>query len=183
MIGIGQDQPIGQAMSRAMGKGEARGWNALGAQQGVVGDHTQREHHAQAWHAGKLGLQEAIAGAVFDRQRQVFRRYAAYLIGDAAAGELPAILGVLTIGATREAVFQQGRIEQLAGIIPGERPPGAIWAIASTSIRTANLNGVDPQAWLTDVLEQMVSGKVNSRSLASLLPWAWRDTKCAELAA
>jgi hypothetical protein len=38
-------------------------------------------------------------------------------------------------------------------------------------------------AWLADVLEQMVSGKVNNRSLASLLPWAWRDAKRAELAA
>jgi hypothetical protein len=47
----------------------------------------------------------------------------------------------------------------------------------TTLIRTAILNSVDPQAWLTDVLEQMVSGKVNSRSLASLLPWAWRDAK------
>jgi hypothetical protein len=60
---------------------------------------------------------------------------------------------------------------------------GEDWAIAATLIRTAILNGVDPQAWLTDVLEQMVIGKVNSRSLASLLPWAWRDAKRAELAA
>jgi hypothetical protein len=33
------------------------------------------------------------------------------------------------------------------------------------------------------VLEQMVSGKVNSRSLVSLPPWAWRDAKRAALAA
>jgi hypothetical protein len=55
--------------------------------------------------------------------------------------------------------------------------------IAAMLIRTAILNGVDPQAWLTDVLEQMVSGRVNSRSLASLLPWAWRDAESAALAA
>jgi hypothetical protein len=30
------------------------------------------------------------------------------------------------------------------------------WAIATTLIRTATLNGVDPQAWLIDVLEQTV---------------------------
>jgi hypothetical protein len=41
----------------------------------------------------------------------------------------------------------------------------------------------DLEAWLTAVLEQMVSGKVNSRRLASLLPWAWRHVKRAELAA
>jgi hypothetical protein len=33
------------------------------------------------------------------------------------------------------------------------------------------------------VLEQMVGGKVNSRSLASLLPWAWRDAKRTAVAA
>jgi hypothetical protein len=57
------------------------------------------------------------------------------------------------------------------------------WAIATTLIRTATLNGVDPQAGLIDVLEQTVSRKMNSRSLAPLLPWAWRDAKRAELAA
>jgi hypothetical protein len=33
------------------------------------------------------------------------------------------------------------------------------------------------------VLEQMVSGKVNNLSLASLLPWAWRDAKRHAIAA
>jgi hypothetical protein len=43
--------------------------------------------------------------------------------------------------------------------------------------------GARHQAWLTDVLEQMVNGKVNRRSLESLLPWVWRDAKCAAVAA
>ena len=70
-----------------------------------------------------------------------------------------------------------------AALFAGSEGGGENWAIAATLIRTAILNGVDPQAWLTGVLEQMVSGKVNSFSLASLLPWAWRDAKRAELAA
>ena len=32
------------------------------------------------------------------------------------------------------------------------------WAIAMTLIQTAKLNGVEPMAWLTDVLERVVSG-------------------------
>jgi transposase InsO family protein len=119
---------LGQAVLCAMSEGKARGWNALGAQQGVMRHNTQREHHAQAWHAGEFRLQEAIAGADFDRQRQVFRRHAAHRIGDAAAGQLHAILGVLAIGAAGQAIFQQGRVKQLAGIIPGEGPPGPIGA-------------------------------------------------------
>jgi hypothetical protein len=34
-----------------------------------------------------------------------------------------------------------------------------------------------------NVLERMVSDKVNNRRLASLLPWAWCDAKRAALAA
>ncbi len=48
------------------------------------------------------------------------------------------------------------------------------WAIAMTLIRTAKLNGVDPMAWLTDVLERVVSGRTKSHELESLLPWNWK---------
>jgi hypothetical protein len=36
---------------------------------------------------------------------------------------------------------------------------------------TARLNGVEPLAWLTDVLERMVSGRTKANELARLLPW------------
>ena len=48
------------------------------------------------------------------------------------------------------------------------------WAIAMTLIQTAKLNGVDPMAWLTDVLERVVSGRTESHELTSLLPWNWK---------
>ena len=47
------------------------------------------------------------------------------------------------------------------------------WAIAMTLIQTAKLNGVDPMAWLTDVLEQIVSGRTKANELHTLLPWMW----------
>ena len=47
------------------------------------------------------------------------------------------------------------------------------WAMAMTLIQTAKLNGVEPMAWLTDVLERMVSGRTTIRDLPSLLPWNW----------
>ena len=47
------------------------------------------------------------------------------------------------------------------------------WAIAMTLIQTAKLNGVDPMAWLTDVLERMVSGQTKAHQLETLLPWNW----------
>ena len=41
-------------------------------------------------------------------------------------------------------------------------------------VATAKLNGVEPQAWLTDVLERVVSGRTKARELARLLPWTWQ---------
>jgi transposase len=84
---------------------------------------------------------------------------------------------------TVEREIRPVAVTRKAALFAGSEGGGENWAIATTLIRTAILNGVDPQAWLTDVLEQMVSGKVNNRSLASLLPWAWRDAKRVELAA
>jgi hypothetical protein len=35
----------------------------------------------------------------------------------------------------------------------------------------AKLNGVEPMAWLTDVLERIVSGRTKAHELQDLLPW------------
>jgi transposase len=53
------------------------------------------------------------------------------------------------------------------------------WAIAMTLIQTAKLNGIDPMAWLTDVLERVVSGRTRSHELESLLPWNWTPQNAA----
>ena len=56
------------------------------------------------------------------------------------------------------------------------------WAIAMTLIQTAKLNGVDPMAWLTDVLQRIVSGRTKSHELHTLLPWNWSATNNVALA-
>ncbi len=53
------------------------------------------------------------------------------------------------------------------------------WALAMTLIQTAKLNGVDPMAWLTDVLERIVSGRTKAHELDTLLPWNWQPSRCA----
>jgi len=45
-------------------------------------------------------------------------------------------------------------------------------AIAFTLIETAKLNNVDPQAWLTSVLERIADHKINR--IDELLPWNWK---------
>src|SRR3954464_11240055 len=48
------------------------------------------------------------------------------------------------------------------------------WAIVASLVATAKLNGVEPLAWLPDVLERMVSGRAKAHELERLLPWAWK---------
>jgi hypothetical protein len=38
-------------------------------------------------------------------------------------------------------------------------------------VATARLDGVEPSAWLTDVLERTVSGRSEAHELERLLPW------------
>lgn len=51
------------------------------------------------------------------------------------------------------------------------------WAIVATLIQSAKLNDVEPLAWLTDVLEQIVAGRTKRHELGSLLPWNWKPAK------
>ena len=53
----------------------------------------------------------------------------------------------------------------------GSEGGGKSAAIAYTLIQTAKLNGVDPQAWLTDVLSRIADHKITK--LDDLLPWRY----------
>ncbi len=60
-------------------------------------------------------------------------------------------------------------------LFAGADSGGRHWAIVATLIQTAKLNDVDPMAWLTDVLERIVSGRTKQNQLRSLLPWIWKN--------
>jgi transposase len=48
------------------------------------------------------------------------------------------------------------------------------WAILASLVNTAKLHELDPQAYLTDVLERIVSGQTKSHQLQELLAWNWK---------
>ena len=48
---------------------------------------------------------------------------------------------------------------------------GKAAAIAYTLVETARMNGVDPEAWLTWVLERLPDHKINR--IEELMPWNW----------
>jgi len=49
-------------------------------------------------------------------------------------------------------------------------------AIAFTLIEIAKFNGVDPEAWLTDVLSRTADYKINR--IDELLPWNYLAGEC-----
>jgi hypothetical protein len=53
------------------------------------------------------------------------------------------------------------------------------WAIAKPLIQTCKLNNVEPLAYLTDVLQRIVSGRTKSHELRTLLPWDWHPDSAA----
>ena len=76
------------------------------------------------------------------------------------------------------------RVERISDLYLASQDPGIMrsrrMAVPATGrssaslISTAKLNGVEPLAWLTDVLERMVSGRAKTHRLDTLLPWAWK---------
>ena len=53
----------------------------------------------------------------------------------------------------------------------GSEGGGKAAAIAYTLIETAKLNGIDPQAWLTDTLTRLADHKITRSD--ELLPWRY----------
>ncbi|MBW6426139.1 IS66 family transposase [Rhizobium sp. XQZ8] len=61
----------------------------------------------------------------------------------------------------------------------GNERGGKSFAILASLVNTAKLNGVDPEAWLVDVLERIVSGNLKANEMESLLPWTWKAKRDA----
>jgi hypothetical protein len=56
----------------------------------------------------------------------------------------------------------------------GNERGGKTFAILASLVNTTKLNSVDPEVWLADVLERIISGKVKASEMECLLPWNWK---------
>lgn len=66
-------------------------------------------------------------------------------------------------------------------LFAGSARGGETWAVLASLVNSARLNGLDPETWLADVLEQIVSGSIPVNRLDELLPWNWkadREARC-----
>ena len=66
-------------------------------------------------------------------------------------------------------------------LFAGSDRGGARAAVMYTLIGTAKLKGVDPQAWLADVLDRIAD--IPQTRLHELLPWHWKAGQHQALAA
>jgi transposase len=57
-------------------------------------------------------------------------------------------------------------------LFAGHDQGAANWACIASLVESCKLNGVDPQAYLTDVLTKLVNLWPAAR-LDELMPWAW----------
>ena len=62
-------------------------------------------------------------------RRLVFRRHAAHGVGDARVDQRQPVVDAFVVVAARERKFLQRRVKKVAGIVAGERPPGAVGAL------------------------------------------------------
>lgn len=68
-------------------------------------------------------------------------------------------------------------------LFSGDEGGGETWAILASLLNTAKLHDVDPETYLADVLERMVSGATKNNRLDELLVWNWKAAREAERAA
>lgn len=74
---------------------------------------------------------------------------------------------------TVERTMRPQKLTAKNSLFAGSDSGGRNWAMVASLIESAKLNGVEPFAWLTDVLERMVAGHPAKR-LDELLPWNWK---------
>ena len=59
----------------------------------------------------------------------------------------------------------------------GNEGGGETWAILASILNTAKMHGVDPETYLADILERMVSGATTNNRLHELLVWNWKAAR------
>ena len=74
---------------------------------------------------------------------------------------------------TVERTIRPIALNRKNALFAGSEGGGRRWAIISSLLETAKLNGVEPFAYISDVLERMVNGHPANR-IADLLPWNWK---------
>ena len=67
-------------------------------------------------------------------------------------------------------------------LFAGSDSGGERWAVLASLINTCKLHDIDPQTYIADVLDRIVSGRTRVNALRELLPWEWKAAREAATA-
>jgi transposase len=79
---------------------------------------------------------------------------------------------------TVERLIRPIALNRKNALFAGSDQGGAHWGVVASLVETAKLNGVDPHAYLSDVLTKLVGGWPMSR-IDELMPWTYANTASA----
>src|SRR5262245_7491520 len=92
----------------------------------LMGYNAERQDGAKPRHGDNLGPEKPAARRNLRRLWSVLGRHAAHGVGDAYPAKREPVIGSSVIHACRKAEFRQRLIKQSAGVVAGERAPGAV---------------------------------------------------------
>lgn len=130
--------------------------------------------------ADSAPLMTALKGQLAQLQADVSAQSS---IGKAAAyslGHWPGLTAFLDDGRIEvdnnivERAIKPVCLTRKNALFAGSARGGETWAILASLVNTAKMNGIDPETWLSDVLERIVSGETTINRLDALLPWTWK---------
>jgi hypothetical protein len=129
MITIEQDDIRAlEGMARAVGERKSRRAQVERAQHGVVGDPPQGEDRLEARQGADRSAKVGPTCSDFRGRRLVLRGNASHRVDDRTVAQDEPVVGAPLVDAARETEIEQRRIEEIAGVIAGERTSRAIGA-------------------------------------------------------
>ena len=77
-----------------------------------------------------------------------------------------------------ERAIRPIKLSRKNALFAGNDEGGANWAHVASLVETCKLNGVNPQAYLTDLLTRLVHGWPQAH-IDELMPWMWATAKAS----
>ena len=78
---------------------------------------------------------------------------------------------------TVERAIRPIKLSRKNALFAGSDEGGANWAVIASLVETCKLNGVEPQAYVTNLLTRLVNGWPQAR-IDELMPWAYAKPGC-----
>ena len=144
---------------------------------------TSAEHRLQVRQSETQALFDALKPWLMDRLAEISKKSPLAKAIRYTLGHWAGLSVFLTDGRvevdnnTVERTIRAISLGRKNALFAGSSGGGESWAILASLINTAKLHDLDPQTYLADVLERIVSGQTKVNALGELLPWHWKTAQ------